>query len=95
MGTVHNIESATPHHSARIMCGNCKHEWVAVYPTTAKSIQCPECQSFVNEFGRQVVQRRCETCGALFTVCPAPEDLSRWKNCLSESCKSYNEGRAI
>ncbi len=50
----------------------------------------------VNEYGTPVSRHVCDTCGGLFTVCPAAKDDSTsWINCLGESCGSYDPDRDI
>lgn len=47
----------------------------------------------LNRYGVRVTSFRCKTCGAVFTICPAPENEAWWQNCLSPSCESYDESR--
>jgi len=49
-----------------------------------------------NEYGAAVDRYKCETCGDVFTVCPAHEDRScddQWAGCLAETCGSYDPSR--
>jgi len=50
-----------------------------------------------NEYGTSVTLFKCESCGSLFTVCPAKkeEDLNDYRGCLSTECESYDESRDI
>ena len=49
----------------------------------------------INEFGTPVLERKCSTCGGNFTVCPVPENLHDWQDCLSEDCGSYDPDRDV
>lgn len=50
----------------------------------------------LNEFGTEVGVHRCDTCGQWFTVCPDdPEKDDDWKNCLAETCDSYDVTRDV
>jgi len=93
--TVTSIDAARPHDKSLIACKGCGHKWVAVYPTGTKALECPGCHNAVNKYGTRVAIRRCKTCGAEFTVCPAPppEKLDQWQHCLSEACDSYDDSR--
>ena len=93
MGTVTNIDEARPHEYATVTCEDCGHKWVAVYPVGTKALECPGCHNAVNEYGVRVAAQRCKTCGAEFTVCPVPDDLTDWEHCMSENCASYDERR--
>jgi hypothetical protein len=48
-----------------------------------------------NEYGTSVVEYRCETCGELFTICPAPdpEEDEQWTGCMAPTCASYDPAR--
>jgi hypothetical protein len=48
-----------------------------------------------NQSGTKVAEYGCETCGAVFTVCPAPspEKDDQWRGCLAKGCKSYDPAR--
>jgi hypothetical protein len=50
-----------------------------------------------NEYGTPVAEYRCQTCGEIFTICPAPEPEKddQWKDCLARECSSYDESRDI
>ena len=50
-----------------------------------------------NEYGTPVVEYRCETCGDLFTICPAPppENDDQWTGCQAPECASYDESRDV
>lgn len=50
-----------------------------------------------NDYGTPVVEYRCEACGELFTVCPAPsEDRDdQWKGCQADVCASYEPTRDV
>lgn len=50
-----------------------------------------------NEYGTPVVEYRCETCGELFTICPAPkpEQDDQWAGCLAPMCGSYDPSRDV
>ena len=57
-------------------------------------------QQTTNEYGTGVSQHRCDTCGNLFTVCPAIEseqDVREkgWENCLAVGCDSYDVTRDV
>lgn len=39
-----------PHRSGAARCLNCKHEWQAVAPVGAASLQCPACATFQGVF---------------------------------------------
>lgn len=34
-----------PHASGVAICGNCKHEWVAVAPAGQRNLECPQCST--------------------------------------------------
>lgn len=49
-----------------------------------------------NEYGTPVDRYKCETCGDVFTVCPAHDDRSeddQWAGCLATICASYDPAR--
>lgn len=51
----------------------------------------------VNEYGTTVTKYKCESCGDIFTVCPAPspdKDV-HWKGCTAPECSSYRPDRDI
>lgn len=50
-----------------------------------------------NEYGTPVGEYRCESCGDVFTVCPAPlpEMDDQWAGCTAPHCDSYDESRDI
>ncbi len=93
MGDVVDIDTARPHCQTLVECQACGHQWRAVYPDTAKSLECPNCYTSVNEFGTPVYVGCCRVCGKEFTVCPAPETIDEWQECLGEECDSYDESR--
>ena len=92
MGVV-NIDDARPCSTTLIECKQCRHKWVAVYPTGTKALECPGCHDAVNEYGTRVMVTRCKTCGGEFTVCPVPDNPEIWQHCMSETCASYDEAR--
>lgn len=48
-----------------------------------------------NEYDVPVAHYRCATCGALYTITPAPEQDEHWDNCLAPECASYDPSRDI
>jgi hypothetical protein len=50
-----------------------------------------------NEYGTKVAEYRCTSCGALFTVCPAPtaNEDEYWTGCTAPECGSYDPKRDI
>jgi flavoprotein len=74
-------------------CSGCGYKWVAVYPVGCTFMECPGCHDAVNEQGTLVLVRRCKGCGSQFTVCPKPDVVEGWENCMAESCPSYDPGR--
>lgn len=51
----------------------------------------------VNEYGTPVTKYRCEACGEIFTVCPAPtpSEDHNWDGCTAPECSSYDPDRDI
>jgi len=89
------IEKNLPHVTSEMQCRNCFKSWVAVYPEKTKALECPRCNEMVNSYGVAVYVNKCKACGREFTVTPHPDDLSQWKNCLSDDCSSYDEKRLV
>lgn len=49
-----------------------------------------------NEYGTRISIHVCETCGRIFTVCPAAEeDAKGWDDCLTPTCSSYDPDRDV
>jgi hypothetical protein len=48
-----------------------------------------------NEYGTLVSEHVCETCGVVFTVCPAAKDETSWRSCSSPYCESYDPDRDV
>jgi hypothetical protein len=49
----------------------------------------------LNEYGTQVSEHRCDSCGDIFTVCPPVTEEVWGEGCLAEGCPSYDEARDI
>lgn len=51
----------------------------------------------VNEYGTPIVEYRCESCGELFTICPAPSvnKDGQWTGCMAPECASYDPDRDV
>ena len=48
----------------------------------------------LNEHGTMISVHQCDTCGNVFTLCPAVgPGQSDWDNCLAPKCKSYDKDR--
>lgn len=45
MGEVVSLTKERPHLCGEAICGQCRHEWVAVAPSGTTQFQCPECKS--------------------------------------------------
>jgi len=43
-------EANSPHRAGEARCLNCKHEWAAVAPVGAVTLQCPKCETFQGLF---------------------------------------------
>ena len=95
MGKVVNIDDARPHTTNMIVCSGCQHKWIAVYPTGTDAIECPGCHNAVNEYGTRILVKRCKTCNTRFTVCPRPDNLDDWENCMAPECASYDKSRDV
>lgn len=54
-------------------------------------------QDTTNDYGRQVSQFLCDSCGREFTVCPSmrPDQHDQWTGCLADECPSYDIGRDV
>lgn len=48
-----------------------------------------------NEYGTPVAEFKCDTCGTIYTICPQPENLDNWQNCMAEGCESYDPSRDV
>ena len=95
-GSLHkviDIDTARPHRTTHVECHICAHTWVAVYPETAKGLECPGCHIWVNEYGTPVYVNNCRICGREYSVCPHPDSIEDWQECLSEDCESYDPKR--
>lgn len=40
------LSSRNPHITGHAVCCCCGHDWVAVYPLSAKQLECPKCNDF-------------------------------------------------
>ena len=96
MTKVVDIDTARPHVTNTIICDECSHKWVAVYPERTSGLECPNCHIFVNDYGIKVTKRVCKTCNREFTVCPPVDDSNpNWDNCLAPDCASYDKDRDV
>lgn len=73
MGDVIQLRDAKPHGTGKAVCLQCKHEWVAVAPVGAVSLECPNCETNRGVFKflyEPKAMYRCSCGNELFWITP-------------------------